>query len=122
VTHTRGTNTRATEYAVPTLPSRDLHETLRFLELLGFANAGDAPDVWHYMIVRRGSVELHFYESEDEPPSRCFVWVDDVDELHSQWASHGVQLDVPADTPFGVRRLTVVEPSGNRIEFGTGPH
>jgi hypothetical protein len=38
------------EYAVPTLPSRNLHETLAFYERLGFANAGDAAIVWDYDI------------------------------------------------------------------------
>jgi len=49
------------EYAVPTLPSRSLYDTLAFYERLGFENAGDAPDVWDYLIIRRGTIELHFY-------------------------------------------------------------
>jgi catechol 2,3-dioxygenase-like lactoylglutathione lyase family enzyme len=107
---------RATEYAVPTLPSRDLAETLAFYERLGFHNAGDPPAEWGYLIVRRGSIELHFYP-DDHAASHCFVWVDDVDALHEAW-----QVDPPADTPWGVRTLEVVDPSGNRVAFGTGPH
>src|SRR3982751_4647990 len=49
------------EYAVPTLPSRSLADTLAFYERLGFGNAGDPAEVWDYMIIRRGTIELHFY-------------------------------------------------------------
>jgi len=59
---------RATEYAVPTLPSRNLAETLAFYERLGFRNAGDPPDEWSYLIVRRGPIELHFYPDGGTPP------------------------------------------------------
>jgi hypothetical protein len=34
------------ERAVPILPSRDLEETLAFLERRGFQNAGAPPSVW----------------------------------------------------------------------------
>jgi len=62
---------RVSEYAVPTLPSRDLNETLAFYERLGFRNAGDPPGQWRYLILRRGSIELHFYPGTGEA-SRCF--------------------------------------------------
>jgi catechol 2,3-dioxygenase-like lactoylglutathione lyase family enzyme len=107
---------RASEYAVPTLPSRDLDETLAFYERLGFRNAGDPPEQWGYLIVRRGSIELHFYPGAGQA-SRCFVWVEDVDALQEEW-----QVEPPADTPWGVRTLEIVDPSGNRVGFGTGPH
>jgi hypothetical protein len=33
---------------------------LAFYQRLGFANAGDPPEVWNHMILRRGSIDLHF--------------------------------------------------------------
>ena len=111
------------EYAVPMLPSRDLHESLAFYERLGFENVGDAPDVWEYMIIRRGGIELHFFRDPDVTSSPgCFAWVDDVDALHREWRAAGVDVVEPADTEFGVRMLSVTDPSGNQVLFGTGPH
>jgi catechol 2,3-dioxygenase-like lactoylglutathione lyase family enzyme len=122
------------EYAVPTLPSRSLHETLAFYERLGFVNAGDAPDVWDYVIIRRGTIELHFYADADVDPfttsAGCFVWVADADALHAEWERAGVTRDpatgsrlvAPTDTEYGVRTFAVIDPSGNQIRFGTGPH
>jgi catechol 2,3-dioxygenase-like lactoylglutathione lyase family enzyme len=122
------------EYAVPTLPSRDLCETLAFYGRLGFVNAGDAPEVWDYMIIRRGTVELHFYRDPAIDPSSastgCFVWVNDADALHAEWQGAGSWADPltdgrlvpPTDTDYGVRTLAVVDPSGNEVRFGSGPH
>ena len=122
------------EYAVPTLPSRDLHETLAFYRRLGFENAGDAPDVWGYVIIRRGTIELHFYADPAVDPlttsAGCFVWVTDADALHAEWDATGVEYDratgsrlvAPVDTDYGVRTFAVIDPSGNQIRFGTGPH
>jgi catechol 2,3-dioxygenase-like lactoylglutathione lyase family enzyme len=122
------------EYAVPTLPSRDLHETVAFYERLGFANAGDAPDVWDYVIVRRRTIELHFYLDPDVDPlttsAGCFVWVEDADAVHEEWRRVGIRHDAetgsrlvePVDTDYGVRTFAVIDPSGNQLRFGTGPH
>jgi catechol 2,3-dioxygenase-like lactoylglutathione lyase family enzyme len=111
------------EYAVPTLPSRDLAETLSFYETLGFSNAGDAPHVWDYLIVRRGGIELHFYAAEAADSGGCFVWLHDADRTYEEWADvAGPEISAPEDTPYGVRSFAVIDPSGNRIQFGSGPH
>ena len=114
---------------MPTLPSRDLHETVAFYERLGFRNAGDAPDVWDYLILRRGTIELHFHLDRDTDSlptgSGCFVWVRDADELYTEWQRAGIddgRLAEPVDTPYGVRTFALVDPSGNEIRLGTGPH
>jgi hypothetical protein len=65
---------------------------------------------------RCGTIELHFYPDESAA-SRCFVWIDDVDALHRDW-----DVGPTTDTPWGVRTLEIVDPSGNRVSFGTGPH
>jgi len=115
------------EYAAPVLPSRDLHETVAFYARLGFENAGDAPDVWDYAIVRRDAIELHFYLDADPDrggtaSSRCFVWVDDVDALHGELAAAGVAVGDLFDMDYGMRLFTVTDPTGNDVRFGTGPH
>jgi hypothetical protein len=124
---------RMTEYAVPTLPARDLHAMLSFYERLGFHNAGDAPDVWDYLIIRRGTIEMHFYADRDVDPlttsAGCFVWVRDADALHAEWERLGIEHDStsgsrlvgPTDTDYGVRTFALIDLSGNQIRFGTGP-
>lgn len=57
-----------TETAIPILPSRDLSATTRFYGRLGFEVRfrQDEPDP--YLIVHRGSLELHFFVLPDLDP------------------------------------------------------
>jgi catechol 2,3-dioxygenase-like lactoylglutathione lyase family enzyme len=115
------------EYAVPTLPSRDLQETVAFYARLGFSNAGDPADVWNYIIIRRGTIELHFYRASpgaSRPERACFIWVRDVDEIHASWhqASGEAHVSALEDTPYGVRVFSLTDPHGNTIQVGSGPH
>jgi catechol 2,3-dioxygenase-like lactoylglutathione lyase family enzyme len=48
------------ESAVPILPSRDLDETLEFYARLGFELQGAPIEKYRYLIIGRGSIELHF--------------------------------------------------------------
>ncbi len=86
-----------TERAVPILPSRDLAETLAFLQRLGFVETGTSYTVWDYLIVQRGDLELHFYSAPDVDPfstaAMCYLHVDDADALHRQWHEIGVATD-----------------------------
>jgi catechol 2,3-dioxygenase-like lactoylglutathione lyase family enzyme len=118
------------EYAAPVLPSRDLDETLAFYVRLGFENHGAAPDEWDYLIIGRGDVRLHFrLEPSVDPLSTagsCYVYVDDADALHGQWAPHvvpdqatGSRLEPPTDMPYGMRQFALVDPSGNLVSVGT---
>jgi hypothetical protein len=92
-----------TDFAVPIMPSKDLDATLTFYERLGFQNAGSAPSEWNYLIIRRGSVQLHFYaDPEVDPlttPFSCYVFTDDSDALYDTWQAIGV----PADPTTGSR-------------------
>ena len=76
------------ERAVPILPSRDLRESLGFYEKLGFENRGAPPEEWNYMILGRGSIELHFIGqttsfAEWTAPASCHLAVADADALHA---------------------------------------
>jgi catechol 2,3-dioxygenase-like lactoylglutathione lyase family enzyme len=119
------------EYAVPILPSRDLRETLAFYEHLGFENRGAPPEVWDYLIVGRGDVELHFFAKPDVDPlttaAGCFMHVADAEALHDEWAAAGVEHDAatgsrlvaPMDTDYGMREFAVVDRSGNLVRVGS---
>ena len=118
------------ELAVPILPSRDLSETLLFYEALGFENRGAAPETWDYLILGRGDIWLHFARQADLDPltsaSSCYLYVDDADALHAQWAavvvpdeSTGSRVVAPATTVYGMREFAVVDRSGNLVRVGT---
>jgi hypothetical protein len=120
-----------TERAVPVLPSRDLGETLAFLERLGFKETGAAYMEWDYLIVSRGGIELHFFLKPGVDPLTtdfsCYLRVDDADALHRIWNEIGVPTDPstgsrlmpPAATDYGLREFALVDPSGNLYRVGS---
>jgi catechol 2,3-dioxygenase-like lactoylglutathione lyase family enzyme len=122
------------EFAVPIMPANDLDATLSFYERLGFKNAGSAPTEWNYLIMRRGSVQLHFYGDPQVDPlttsSSCYVYTEDADALYDEWDAVGVATDPktgsrlqgpPVDTDYGMREFALVDPSGNLIRVGSPP-
>ena len=121
------------EFAVPIMPSRDLDATLAFYERLGFENAGTAPTEWNYLIIRRGTVQLHFYGDPKVDPlttsSSCYLFTDDADVLYEAWnaigiptdATTGSRLESPVDTDYGQREFALVDPSGNLVRVGSPP-
>jgi catechol 2,3-dioxygenase-like lactoylglutathione lyase family enzyme len=121
------------EFAVPIMPSKDLEETLAFYERLGFENAGAAPSEWNYLIIRRGTAQLHFYSDPEVDPlttaSSCYVFTDDADALYETWNAIGVPADAhtgsrlqsPVDTDYGMREFALIDPSGNLVRVGSPP-
>jgi catechol 2,3-dioxygenase-like lactoylglutathione lyase family enzyme len=121
------------EFAVPILPAKDLDATLAFYERLGFENAGAPPSEWNYLIIRRGTVQLHFYADPGVDPlttaAGCYVFTDDADALHRDWNTIGIvtdpttgsRLQEPVDTDYGMREFALIDPSGNLIRVGSPP-
>jgi hypothetical protein len=119
------------ERAVPILPSRDLEDTLAFLERLGFQNAGAPPSVWDYLIVSRGGIELHFFSHPEVDPlttdAMCYLHVPDADALYAEWEKVGVEPDPstgsrlmpPETTDYGMREFALVDRSGNLYRVGS---
>jgi catechol 2,3-dioxygenase-like lactoylglutathione lyase family enzyme len=119
------------EHAVPVLPARDLHETLAFYERLGFALQGAPIEQYGYLIIARGSIELHFFDQPGVDPlttdAGCYVRVRDADELHRDWKALGVPADPTTgsrlmgvrDTDYGLREFALVDPSGNLMRVGS---
>lgn len=116
---------------MPTLPSRDLHATLAFYRRLGFENRGAPPEQWDYLIVGRGTIELHFFLDRDVDPlttsAGCYLRLEDVDAVYAEWLSLGIEYD-PAtgsrlqgpveETDYGMREFALVDPNGNLIRAG----
>jgi hypothetical protein len=119
------------ERAIPILPSRDLDDTLRFYERLGFQNQGAPPEEWDYLIIGRGGIELHFSAMPEvdrlTTSASCYLWVEDADALHAEWTAAGVPTDAetgsrliePMDTDYGMREFAVVDRSGNLVRVGS---
>ena len=112
------------ERAVPILPSRDLRESLAFYERLGFENRGAPPENWNYMILGRGSIELHFLGeptvfSAWTAPTSCYLTVADADALHDEWTGAGIPADDPMTTDYAMREFTVEDPTGNLLRVGS---
>lgn len=115
---------------MPILPSRDLAETLRFYEALGFENRGAPPEVWDYLIIGRGAIELHFYSDPEVDPlstaSQCYVYVDDAAQLSGEWAgivvrdsATGSRVTDLMATEYGMDEFAVVDRSGNLVRIGS---
>jgi len=112
------------ERAVPIIPSRDLAESLTFYERLGFENRGAPPEEWNYMILGRGSIELHVLGRPNAfsawtSPTSCYLAVGDADALHAEWTDAGLAPDPPTTTNYGMREFTVLDPSGNLLRIGS---
>jgi catechol 2,3-dioxygenase-like lactoylglutathione lyase family enzyme len=112
------------EHAAPILPSRDLAESFAFYERLGFENRGAPPDEWNYMIIGRGSIELHFLGQPTSftawtSPTSCYLFVADADALYAEWTDDGVAAETPTTTDYGMREFTVLDPSGNLLRIGS---
>jgi catechol 2,3-dioxygenase-like lactoylglutathione lyase family enzyme len=112
----------------PILPSRDLAATNAFYEQLGFEQGTFFPG--EYLIVRRGTVWLHFFHSLDVDPwsssAGCYVYVSDADALYSEYAALGLPGEgiprlhgPPGDSDYGMREFAVVDPDGNLVRIGS---
>lgn len=119
------------ETAVPILLSRDLRRTLAFYEALGFESRGSAtPEEWHYLILGRGGIALHFSEDLDLDPltssSMCYLYVDDAAALYEEWRRHvvpdrttGHRILPPAVTEYGLVEFALIDPDGNLLRVGS---
>ena len=121
----------AFERIAPVLPVLDVVRALERYRRLGFQTkpyvqpGTSSEENPSYGYLRRGSVEIHLSAFSALDPktttSVCFLWVDDADALHAEWAAAGVegQLRAPFDTPYGLREFDYVDPDGNRLRVGS---
>ncbi|CAN5870120.1 VOC family protein [soil metagenome] len=115
------------DLAIPILPSRSVIATTEFYRKLGFEGGPHEFDSG-YAILRRGSVELHFFTHKElvpaESSSGCYVRVMDVDSFYrsclpSRLPSSGIpRMDALEDKPWGLREFAIVDPDGNLLRIG----
>jgi catechol 2,3-dioxygenase-like lactoylglutathione lyase family enzyme len=117
----------------PVLMSRDVADSVRFYERLGFSlTFQDSPLHPRYAAVMRDGVVLHLQWHDEaqwaypvDRPTYRFV-VRDVDALYAELRDNGA-LEAPAtghspwlspaDTPWGTREFHVRDPDGNGLQF-----
>ena len=115
------------DLAIPILPSRSVDDTLAFYRRLGFdGTIWGAP--YSYAILRRGTVELHFFTHQELRPAEsnagCYIRVSDVESIYRAFAlaelsRTGIpRQDALEDNPWGMREFAIVDPDGNLIRIG----
>lgn len=115
------------DLAIPILPSRSVPATVAFYLRLGFEGGAHAFDPG-YAILRRGTLELHFFAHPGLMPAEscagCYLRVQDVDALHRVFSAqplpdHGIpRLERPQDKPWGLREFALVDLDGNLVRVG----
>lgn len=92
------------DLAIPILPSRSVTDTVAFYKRLGFEGGAHEFD-GGYAILRRGSVELHFFTHRELVPADsstgCYIRVKDVESFYSQCSSRGSSVRAAGDSRSG---------------------
>jgi Glyoxalase superfamily protein len=107
--------------AVPILASLDITTTVRFYtEKLGFTCGFESQG--EYAILKRGSVEIHFWPCGDAniaANTACRVGVTGIAVLYQEYSARGVlRPDCKLhDTPWQTREFEVFDPHNNLITF-----
>ena len=104
--------------SIPVLASLDLDETAAFYdERLGFTLRLRTDD---YLIVARDDCEIHFWHCNERhiaENTSCYLRGDTAG-LHADFTRRGLTLPLPAEQPWGMRELYVIDPHGNLLKFG----
>jgi catechol 2,3-dioxygenase-like lactoylglutathione lyase family enzyme len=120
--------TAPSEVAIPTLPAKDIEETIAFYGGLGFKLALRIQDPQEYIILRKDSLELHFFPWPEIDPasnfSGCYMRVRDVDVLYEGFSAarlpaRGIPSLGGIEKKFyDMREFRLVDPSGNLLRVG----
>lgn len=115
------------DLSIPTLPCRSVSAAVAFYHRLGFGGGAHAFNS-DYAILRRGSVELHFFAYKALVPAHstagCYIRVLDVDDIYRAFSAvqlprTGIpRMDLLEDKPWGLREFAIVDPDGNLLRIG----
>lgn len=115
--------------AAPIFPTSDLPSAVERYRRMGFLihvypdNADLSEAI--YAFACYGPGELHLSRVACTVPqfntSSAYFWVEDAEATHAAWAAAdlGGDLDVPKDTPYGLREFCYVDPDGNALRVGS---
>lgn len=108
------------ERVIPIFGVRDVDAALAHYERLGFVTR--KYDGAEYGFAVRDGFEFHL---GGVPPGReweratAYVYVDDADELATEWRAAGAEVHGPEDTEWGQHEAALVDLDGNVIRFGS---
>jgi catechol 2,3-dioxygenase-like lactoylglutathione lyase family enzyme len=115
------------DLAIPILPSRSVSATVAFYKRLGFEGGVHEFDSG-YAILRRGTVELHFFTHKELVPEAsfagCYIRVLDVESIYRSFSSSQLprkgipRMDSLEAKPWGLREFAIVDPDGNLLRIG----
>lgn len=112
--------------AAPVFVTTDLGRALDHYRQLGFlVEAYEGGDEYGY--ASRDGIEIHLARVErvdlSTTTSCAYLWVDDAEALHAEWAATGVDghLHKPSKTGYGLTEGAHVDADGNLIRFGSPP-
>lgn len=106
---------------IPVFRSPDLDVTSQYYaEQLGFVPERVLSD---YLIVRRGSIELHFcphdYETDRPTEQRCYIRGADIDAIHDDFVARGLNGFRQFErTAWNMFEFYVSDPFGLLLVFG----
>jgi catechol 2,3-dioxygenase-like lactoylglutathione lyase family enzyme len=110
-----------TDFAVPTLPMRDVEETRAFYEALGFicVHEHEPPD--SFLVMVRGGAMVQFFPAHVDPraSSHTFmIMVDDLPGAYADFKKAGVGNVLPIEMkPWGVQEFALVDPNGTLMRI-----
>jgi len=115
--------------AAPIFPTADLPGAVERYRRMGFLVHAYPDDTGLddaiYAFACYGPGELHLSRVACAIPqantASAYFWVEDADATHAAWSSAdlGGDLDVPKDTPYGLREFCYVDPDGNALRVGS---
>ena len=116
------------DIAIPIMPARDLAETIDFYKALDFVLAYRHAELDDYIILRRGSLELQFFQWPEldiqTSFTGCYLRVTDVDAIYQSFA--GARLPARGapslggikGRAWGMREFNLVDCNGNLLRVG----
>ena len=115
------------DLAIPILPSRSVSATAVFYASLGFEGGANEFDS-NYAILRRGTVELHFFTHKELVPSEssagCYIRVTDVESFYSSCSASKLpttgipRMEALEAKPWGLHEFAIIDPDGNLLRVG----
>jgi hypothetical protein len=107
----------------PKLPMRDKNATKDFyLNKLEFTELGDYGD---YLMIKKDSIEIHFFEFKDLDPKenygQVYIRTNDIDNLYQSLLDNkiGIHPNGKLQTkPWGQKEFSMLDPDRNLLTFG----
>ena len=112
------------DFAVPSLPMRDVQETRVFYKRLGFVCAHEQPPPDSFLYMVRNGVYVQFYIASGVDVrliDHVFsVYVDDLDATYAAFKAAGPDTLMPIEhKPWGFPEFALVDPNGNLMRVAS---